>query len=192
MKNLAIIALGAVPFLFAFNACTPKSEKTESNTPSTSDGTGTSKPSSAPTSQPKKTGKLLDESHWKHHLAGVSDGNVVAASAVLSAPEKYAGQRIRVEGPIHSVCEKAGCWLRVGEGDKSIHVSFDPYSKEKDLIGADGAIVLEGKLEVTETSVDKLKHFAEDAGKSAEEIAKITEPKVEAKLVATGYARPAH
>jgi hypothetical protein len=36
------------------------------------------------------------------------------------------------------------------------------------------------------TSVAELQHYAEDAGKSKEEIAKITEPKLELTFVADG------
>ena len=37
-----------------------------------------------------------------------------------------------------------------------------------------------------ETSVKELRHYAEDAGKSKEEIAKITKPKVEIRVLANG------
>ena len=40
--------------------------------------------------------------------------------------------------------------------------------------------------QLKETSVKQLKHYAEDAGKSKEEIAKITEPKKEVIFVAKG------
>ncbi|MCE2790741.1 MAG: DUF4920 domain-containing protein [Saprospiraceae bacterium] len=43
-----------------------------------------------------------------------------------------------------------------------------------------------GKAYRETTSVEDLKHFAEDEGKSAEEIAAITEPKTELKFMASG------
>jgi len=54
----------------------------------------------------------------------------------------------------------------------------------KDLAGQQ--VVMLGKAYRETTSVEDLKHFAEDEGKSAEEIAAITEPKTELKFMASG------
>ena len=40
-----------------------------------------------------------------------------------------------------------------------------------------GEVIINGKAFVTEVSVDEQRHYAEDAGKSTEEIAAITKPK---------------
>lgn len=80
---------------------------------------------------------------------------------------------------VNSVCVKKGCWMRLklSEEDESL-VTFKDYGffVPKDIQGQEA--VVHGKLFVKETSVDELKHFAEDAGKSEEEIAAITEPKL--------------
>jgi hypothetical protein len=80
---------------------------------------------------------------------------------------------------VNSVCEKKGCWMRLKltEEDESL-VTFKDYGffVPKDIQGQEA--VVHGKLFVKETSVEDLKHFAEDAGKSEEEIAAITEPKL--------------
>jgi cyanophycinase-like exopeptidase len=47
-------------------------------------------------------------------------------------------------------------------------------------------IVIDGMAEEKLTSVEQLRHFAEDAGKSKAEIAKITEPKKEILVQAKG------
>ena len=52
------------------------------------------------------------------------------------------------------------------------------------IVGKD--VVLQGEAKKTITSVEMLKHYAEDAGKSKEEIEKITEPKTEIEFIATG------
>lgn len=79
---------------------------------------------------------------------------------------------------VNSVCEKKGCWMRLklSDEDESL-VTFKDYGffVPKDIQGQEA--VVHGKLFVKETSVEDLKHFAEDAGKSKEEIAAITEPK---------------
>ena len=47
-------------------------------------------------------------------------------------------------------------------------------------------IVAHGTASIQETSVETLRHYAEDAGKSKEEIAAIKEPKKEIIMNATG------
>jgi len=80
---------------------------------------------------------------------------------------------------VNSVCVKKGCWMRLKltEEEESL-VTFKDYGffVPKDIDGQEA--VVHGKLFVKETSVEDLKHFAEDAGKSEEEIAAITEPKL--------------
>ena len=53
-----------------------------------------------------------------------------------------------------------------------------------DIVGKE--VVLDGEASVKEVSVKQLKHYAEDAGKTKEEIAKIKEPKKELQFVAKG------
>jgi hypothetical protein len=80
---------------------------------------------------------------------------------------------------VNSVCEKKGCWMRLKLTDEEESlVTFKDYGffVPKDIQGQDA--VVHGKLFVKETSVEELKHFAEDAGKSDEEIASITKPKL--------------
>ena len=49
-------------------------------------------------------------------------------------------------------------------------------------------VEVEGAGSVKEMSVDQLRHFAEDAGKSKEEIDAITQPKKETMVKATALA----
>ena len=80
---------------------------------------------------------------------------------------------------VNSVCVKKGCWMRLKltDEDESL-VTFKDYGffVPKDIDGQEA--VVHGKLFVKETSVEDLKHFAEDAGKTEEEIAAIKEPKL--------------
>ncbi len=98
---------------------------------------------------------------------------------------------VKVEGEVESVCQAAGCWMKVKLADgKTMRVTFKDYGffVPKDLAGQ--KVIFEGKPAIKTTSVDDLKHYAEDAGKSKEEIAKITEPKVELTFVADGVLVP--
>ncbi len=50
----------------------------------------------------------------------------------------------------------------------------------------DKEVIVNGKAFVSEVSVEKLRHYAEDAGKSKDEIAKITKPELQYNFEADG------
>ncbi|MDP5081393.1 MAG: DUF4920 domain-containing protein [Winogradskyella sp.] len=80
-------------------------------------------------------------------------------------------------GKIEEVCSAKGCWMTLNmDGENKVMVKFKDYGFFMPL-DAEGEVVINGKAFVSETSVDELRHYAEDAGKSEEEILAITEPK---------------
>lgn len=84
----------------------------------------------------------------------------------------------KLRGTIAEVCSKKGCWMKLDMGDGQMaRVTFKDYGFFMPL-NATGEVVVNGKAFVTETSVDDLRHYAEDAGKTPEEVAAITEPEV--------------
>lgn len=109
----------------------------------------------------------------------------VAELPALMADKQLAD--VKIEGKVLDVCPKKGCWLSLEMPDKSItFVKFKDYGffVPLELIGK--TIVVEGEAKKIETSVAELKHYAEDAKKSKEEIDTITEPKKEIRLTAHG------
>ena len=71
-----------------------------------------------------------------------------------------------------------GCWMTLNMADgNQVMVKFKDYGffVPKDIAGKE--VIINGKAFVEEVSVGDQKHYAEDAGKSAEEIAAITAPK---------------
>jgi hypothetical protein len=94
---------------------------------------------------------------------------------------------IKIEGEVLSSCPKKGCWMKIKSEEDTILVRFKDYGffVPKEGIAGDNTII-NGKLSVDTLSVSLLKHYAEDAGKSLEEINKITEPKVSMTFLAHG------
>ncbi len=92
----------------------------------------------------------------------------------------------KIKGKVIEVCQAAGCWLTVQASDgtelfvDTKHKFFFPT----DITGK--TVVLEGKAYRSVQTVEELRHFAEDAGKTEEEIAKITEPKNNYTFLAEG------
>ncbi len=95
--------------------------------------------------------------------------------------------QIKVVGTVQSVCQKKGCWMKMDMGnDQTMMVHFKDYGffVPKDCSGK--KLVMEGIAFIDVTTVQQLQHYAEDAGKSKEEIAKITQPEEELTFEASG------
>jgi hypothetical protein len=93
----------------------------------------------------------------------------------------------KIEGKVVEVCQAMGCWAKLKKEDGStvmIKVKDHEFAMPKDIVGR--TVVVEGKAELKETSVEMLKHYAEDAGKSKEEIEKIKDPKKEVTMMIKG------
>jgi hypothetical protein len=105
--------------------------------------------------------------------------------AKFSGKEKLEG---KVKGTVIAVCQMKGCWVTLndGKGAPEMFVKFKDYGffLPKDIAGRE--IVMEGYAFKELTSVDELKHMAEDAGKSQAEINAINKPKEELKFMASG------
>lgn len=102
----------------------------------------------------------------------------------LTEKESFTGQ---VKGVVLNVCEKKGCWMKLQQANgEGMMIRFKDYKffMPKDITGKE--VIVDGTAKITLTSVEDLQHYAEDAKKSKEEIAKITEPKKEVEFIAKG------
>ena len=122
---------------------------------------------------------------------GVMYGGKTTAENAITVPEletkmltmeKYQG---KVTGTVVSVCEKKGCWMKLQQANgEGIMIRFKDYAyfMPKNIVGKQ--VVLDGTAVIETTSVEMLRHYAEDGGKSKEEIEKITEPKKAVEFIA--------
>ncbi len=96
-------------------------------------------------------------------------------------------ENITIIGTVKNVCQAKGCWMTVDAGGGQLMtVKFKDYAffMPKDLSGKQ--VSFTGKASKEVISVAELKHYAEDAGKSKKEIAKIKKPKEEYRFEASG------
>jgi len=94
---------------------------------------------------------------------------------------------VQFQSTIKTVCKKKGCWMKMElAGDDSSFVKFKDYAFFVPLNADDSKAIVNGKAFVDVVSVEELKHYAKDAGKSKEEIAKITKPEVTYSFLADG------
>ena len=88
---------------------------------------------------------------------------------------------------IKAVCKKKGCWMKMElAGDDESFVKFKDYAFFVPLNADNSTAIVKGKAFVEVESVEELRHYAKDAGKSAAEIAKITKPETTYSFLADG------
>ena len=119
--------------------------------------------------------------------AKISEKGAISATELIQKMDKKEEVKAKVSGVVESVCKVKGCWMKVKLDDgQTMHVTFKDYGffVPKDIAGK--TVVFEGIAKVKTTPVDELKHYAEDAGKSKDEIAQITEPEKAVSFVANG------
>lgn len=125
-----------------------------------------------------------------------SYGDAISKESALSKEQmltKYAtlkeGDTINVKfrTKINSVCAKKGCWMNVALTDKEqAFVKFKDYAFFMPLDSKGDEVIVNGKAFVSIESVDDLRHYAKDAGKSKDEINSITESKKSYSFLADG------
>lgn len=120
----------------------------------------------------------------------ISESDAISSSEMLSKFNSLkVGETLNIKfsSSIKEVCSKKGCWMKLPlDAETETMVRFKDYGFFMPLDSKDREVIVSGKAYVTEVSVDDLKHYAEDAGKSADEIAKITAPKKEFAFEANG------
>lgn len=111
----------------------------------------------------------------------------IPVEEMLALLEGRDSLEVKVRTTVQEVCQVKGCWMDVDLGDGNLmSVSFKDYGffVPKDCSGRE--VVMEGVVKYEFESVEWLRHKAEDAGKSEDEIASITEPIESYQFVASG------
>jgi hypothetical protein len=94
---------------------------------------------------------------------------------------------VKFKSGINEVCQKKGCWMTLDLADeKEAFVKFKDYGFFVPKNAQDKEVIVNGKAFVSVESVDVLKHYAKDAGKSQAAIDSIVEPKVTYSFMANG------
>ncbi len=137
----------------------------------------------------KAAAKKGDGKHFGETITAdnaMSCGELLKKMDGLTADSK--GIETKVKGTVMSVCQNKGCWMKISPegGGKSVFVKFKDYGFFMPMDLAGSQVVMQGRAYISETPVAELRHYAEDAGKTKEEIEKITEPAKDYKFTATG------
>ncbi len=134
-------------------------------------------------------GSLLAQNDYHSYGEKISADGAMTPKDVA---EKYANLKegdtaiVKFAAPINAVCAAKGCWMRMDiAGDEEVFVKFKDYAFFVPT-DTEGEAIVAGKAYLEEVSVDELRHMAEDAGKSKEDIAAITKPERELRFMANG------
>lgn len=122
--------------------------------------------------EPFSSNDLLSDAEMKQRYGAMNLGDTL---------------EVAFSSTVASVCKKKGCWMELNLSDKEeVMVKFKDYSffVPKDIEQKE--VVVHGKAFIEEVSVEEQQHFAEDGGKSPQEIAAITEPKRTLSFLAEG------
>ena len=117
----------------------------------------------------------------------VKESAVVTTATLVQKVEASGTFTGKVSGKIKEVCTNKGCWfaMELPNGSK-MRVTFKDYGFFIPTNSQGFPITIEGVATLTETDVETLRHYAEDQGKSKEEVEAINAPKKEITFEATG------
>lgn len=117
----------------------------------------------------------------------ISEGGVLESNIFLTQLSENDSLNAKVQAVITETCPVRGCWMTVKVDGQPIRVTFKDYGFFVPKKGMEGKIVIfQGIAKKEATSLENLKHYAEDAGKSQKEIDAITEAKEELSFIASG------
>ena len=119
---------------------------------------------------------------------------VYGVDETIEMLEKADTVDVVLEANVESVCKVKGCWMNLVDTkdpseDDAFFVKFVDYGFFMPLESEGYRVLVKGKAYKEVTSVAELQHYAEDEGQSPEEIAKITEPAEELKILSSGVYR---
>ena len=127
------------------------------------------------------------ENSTQKYGAEITEENAISVSEIPTLLTKQDSAEVKVVGKIGECCQKKGCWMKVPISEtQEMFVRFKDYGFFVPMDSEGKEIIMEGKVKKEIIPVAQLRHYAEDAGKSAEEIEKITEDEVKISFMATG------
>ena len=132
----------------------------------------------------------------KSDIAYASFGDSISAENALSKEDVLAtyakmaqGDTVAVKfkSKIKAVCKEKGCWMNLDLAQgKEVFVKFKDYTFFVPTDSKDEEVIISGKAYVSVESIEDLKHYAKDGGKSQAAIDSIIAPKTKYSLMADG------
>jgi hypothetical protein len=129
----------------------------------------------------------LDTAGMQYFGEKISHENAISIADLKAQMGDKTEMKVKLMAKVEDVCQKKGCWMNlVDENGNKIRVTFKDYGFFMPLDAAGRLAIAEGIAKVEVTSIEDLKEYAKDAGKTQQEIDAITEPEKELVFEASG------
>lgn len=118
---------------------------------------------------------------------------VVSEEKQAISPDEIKGKLVndqfdgQVKAKVTEVCKAEGCWIKVERKDGTsmmVRARDHAFLMPENIVGK--MVLVEGSATVKEISEEMRRHYAEDAGKSPKEIARIKGPEKDVQFSARG------
>jgi hypothetical protein len=130
---------------------------------------------------------IKQDENKTYYGAVIKGENIISGVEMMNMLEENDSVYVTLKGTIVSNCQVSGCWMDLDLGsDELAKVTFKDYEFVIPLDSKGKTATVEGIAKREIIPVDLLRHYAEDEGKSAEEIAGITEDEIAYTFEAVG------
>jgi len=120
----------------------------------------------------------------------ITDDKAISNEEMLSKYDKLKpGDTINIKfkSKVKNVCQKKGCWMTLDlSSKKEVFVKFKDYAFFVPKNAQNQEVIVNGKAFVSIETVEELKHYAKDEGKSQAAIDSIVAPKTNYSFMADG------
>jgi hypothetical protein len=118
-----------------------------------------SSPDPAPTTAAEPPAPAAEQTFGQ----ALSDRPITPLTEIAASPDRFAGQVVKTEGQIVSVCQRMGCWMEMqAEGVSPVRVPMAGHSffLPRDVAGRHA--VVEGQLALRELPEGERQHLEEE------------------------------
>ncbi|MBX2922364.1 MAG: DUF4920 domain-containing protein [Chitinophagaceae bacterium] len=119
--------------------------------------------------------------------SSIDEAKAIPVSQLPALLQNKKSISTKIKAKVLDVCPKKGCWLKLEVNDSTTaFVKMKDYAFFLPAAIKGKYIVMDGEASIKTISVNELRHYAEDAKKTKEEINAIIRPEQEIRLIANG------
>jgi len=89
----------------------------------------------------------------------------ISAADVIKSPADYTDKTILVQGEVVDVCQKAGCWMVITDGENQIRVTMKGHGFAVRKDGAGSIALIQGKLQHIAPDPERTAHLESESAK---------------------------
>lgn len=90
---------------------------------------------------------------------------VVPIKDVLDAPANFVGKPLTVQGTVADVCQKAGCWMVLGDGARTLRVRMADHAFSVEKQGTGWTAQVQGEVVAKPLDAAMVEHLRSESGK---------------------------